>query len=112
MLQRIHIQILDNPFEDLNFSESYYDEGVNNQAFAEELQAALDYQYPNLVLVEYIDLFLEDESRFTEVRELVSHGLLSLPVVLINGTPFIYGAISYRAVLEEVERLLSTGPVH
>lgn len=112
MLQRIHIQILDNPFEDVSFSESYFDEGVNNQALAEQLQTSLDYQYPNLVLVEYVDLFLEDESRFVEVRELVSHGLITLPVILINGEPFIYGAISYRAVIEEVERLLSMGPVH
>ncbi|RMG69690.1 MAG: hypothetical protein D6710_08445 [Nitrospirae bacterium] len=112
MLQRIHIQILDNPFEDVNFSESYYDEGVNNQTLAEQLQTSFDYQYPNLVLVEYIDLFLEDESRFAEVRELISHGLITLPVILINGEPFIHGAISYRVIHEEVERLISKGPVH
>ncbi|NOX20788.1 MAG: hypothetical protein GXO99_05970 [Nitrospirae bacterium] len=112
MIQRIHIQILDNPFEDVNFSDNYFDEGINNQALAEQLQNSLDYHFPNLVHVEYIDLFLEDDNRFAEVRELLSHGLITLPVILINGEPFIHGGISYKVIIEEVERMLSSGPVH
>ncbi len=111
-MNRIHIQILDNPFEDVFLGDDYYDDGPNNQAIAEELQQSLDYHYPNMVLVEYIDLFLEDDEKFTEVREMLSHGLITLPVILINGKPFIHGGISYKIILDEIENILSAGPIH
>ncbi|RMG01385.1 MAG: hypothetical protein D6726_09615 [Nitrospirae bacterium] len=111
-MNRIYLQIIDNPFEDLVYSETSYDEGATNHALAEELQTSFDIQYPNMVHVEYIDLFLEDESRFPEIREMLSHGLLRLPVILINGNPFLHGGISYQIIMEEVEKILSAGPLH
>ncbi len=112
MLQRIFIQILDNPFEDVLFSDSSIDESVNNQAIAEELQNSLDFHYPSMVHVEYIDLFLEDEGRFIEIREMLSHGLITLPVILINGSPFLHGGIAHAVIMDEIGKLLSSGPVH
>ena len=106
------MQILDNPFEDVVFSDSSFDESVNNQAIAEELQNSLDFHYPSMVHVEYIDLFLEDEGRFVEIREMLGHGLITLPVILINGYPFLHGGISYIIIIEEIEKMLSSGPVN
>ncbi len=112
MLNRIHIQILDNPFEDLNFSVPAVDEVADNQAVAEDLQNSMDFHYPGMVHVEYVDLFLEEDDRFSEIREMVSHGLITLPVILINGRPFLHGGISRSIIIEEIEKLLSSGPVH
>lgn len=112
MLNRIHLQILDNPYEDVFFSDTSIDEAVNNQAVTEELQSSLESNYPSMVHVEYIDLFLEDDRRFVEIREMLRHGLIVLPVVLINGSPFLHGGIPYKAIMEEVEKRLLSGPVH
>ena len=112
MIQRVYLQILDNPFEDLVYSESSYDDAVTNHAIAEELQNSFDFHYPNMVHVEYIDLFLEDDGRFPEIREMLSHGLVILPVILINGSPFLHGGISYDIIMEEIEKILSSGPSH
>lgn len=112
MIRSIHIQIVDNPFQDITFSESYYDEGANNQAIAEQLQESLNYHYPNMIHVEYIDLFLEEESRFAEIREMLSFGLISPPVILLNGKPLFHGGISYSIILEEIEKIIASGPIH
>jgi disulfide oxidoreductase YuzD len=108
----IYIQIIDNPFQDIIYSDLYYDNGATNQAIAEHLQYSLDYYYPNMVYVEYIDLFLEDEERFPEIREMFSFGLITPPVILINGKAIFHGGISYRIIIEEIDRMLSSGPLH
>jgi hypothetical protein len=112
MMQRVYLQILDNPFEDLIYSELTYDDAVTNNAIVEELRNSLDFHFPSMVLVEYIDLFLEEDNRFTEVRELLSHGIISLPVILINGKPVYHGGISHSIILEEIEKLFLSGPIH
>jgi glutaredoxin len=62
--------------------------------------------------VEYIDLFLNDEIHFPEIRSLLSQGAITTPVVLINGIPKIHGGIPRMIIKEEVEKLLSSGPLH
>jgi len=111
-MNKIFVQIIDDPFEDLLINEDYFDNGADNQAIAEQLQESLDYHYPNMVHVEYIDLFLENEDRFQEIREMLGHGLITLPVVLINGKASFHGGISYRMILDEIENILSSGPIH
>lgn len=111
-MNKIFVQIIDNPFEDLLINDDYFDNGADNQAIAEQLQESLDYHYPNMVHVEYIDLFLEDEDRFQEIREMLGHGLITLPVVLINGRAFFHGGVSYKMILDEIENILSSGPIH
>jgi disulfide oxidoreductase YuzD len=112
VLNRVHVQIIDNPFEEAFYSDDSLDEALNNQAIAEELQNSFDIHYPSMVHVEYIDLFMEEDQRFAEIRDMLRHGLIVLPVILINGRPFIHGGISYRAIMEEIEKRLSSGPVH
>lgn len=113
MIQRVFLQIIDNPYEDVIFSDELtFDESVNNQAIAEELQKSMDFHYPSMVHVEYVDLFLEEGDRFSELKEMLSHGLISLPIIMINGRPFLHGGISYSMIIEEIERLISSGPSH
>jgi disulfide oxidoreductase YuzD len=108
----IYIQIIDSPFRDFICSDFYYDEGVTNQAIAEHLQYSLDYHYPNMVHVEYIDLFLEEEEKFSDIRDMFNFGIITPPLILINGKAMFHGGISYRIIMEEIDRMLSSGLSH
>lgn len=111
MLQRVHIQILDNPMEVVLF-DSGSGNSVTNKMVADELREELDYLYPSVAFVEYIDLFMDEEGEFDDIRELLSLGAIDTPVVLINGVLKLYGSISPAVIKKEVEKLLSSGPVH
>lgn len=109
MLNRVHIQILDNPTCWVTEKAS---EPVQNQLITEELKSDLNYNYPSVVSVEYVDLFCDDEENFSEIRELLHQGLISAPVVLINGVPRIHGGIPSGLIKVEVEKIISSGPLH
>ncbi|MBE0426483.1 MAG: hypothetical protein IBX72_07525 [Nitrospirae bacterium] len=112
MLQRIHIQILDNPTESLLF-ENYSSEITGtNKILTEELSNEMNYFYPSVVFVEYVDLFMDDEDEFDDIRELLRLGAVNTPVVLINGVLRIHGGIPPSIIRKEVEKLLSAGPIH
>ena len=68
--------------------------------------------YPYVVSVEYIDLFMDDENEFPEIGELLRHGAINTPVILINGVPKIHGGIPYAVIKKRLRRSLSSGPVH
>lgn len=112
MLRRVYIQILDNPMEDIVFTNEKFDEAESNRFLAEELQKEMSHTYPLMVSVEYVDLFMDDENEFSEIRELLRHGAINTPVILINGVPKIHGGIPYSAIKNEIEKVLSSGPVH
>ena len=112
MLQRVHIQILDNPIEGVILDAEEFEEPIKNKILADELRKEMNYCYPNVVAVEYIDLFLNDELYFPEIRDLLSQGAINTPVILINGVPKIHGGIPRMIIKEEVEKLLSAGPLH
>ena len=112
MLQRVYIQILDNPAEESIDPSGNIEEAEANKFLAEELKEELNHFYPYVVSVEYIDLFMDDERAFPEIRELLRHGAINTPVILINGVPKIYGGIPPAVIRKEVEKLLSTGLVH
>lgn len=112
MLQRVYIQILDNPTEDVIFSHDRFDDSVTNKILADELQKEMSNFYPFVVSVEYVDLFMDDENEFPEIRELLRHGAINTPVILINGIPKIHGGIPYTVIKKEVEKVLYSGPVH
>lgn len=111
MLQRIRIQILDNPIEEVFLNAEEFEEPVRNRILADELKKEMNYYYPTVVSVEYIDIFMDD-SDFPEIMELMRQGAITPPVVLINGVPRIHGGIPRAIIKEEVERILSLGPVH
>ncbi|MBI4689524.1 MAG: hypothetical protein HY754_04560 [Nitrospirae bacterium] len=112
MLRRVHIQILDNPIEDVIFSSDKFEEPATNKILADELQEELNHFYPYVVSVEYIDLFMDSEREFPEIRELLRHGAINTPIILINGVPKIHGGIPYSVIRKEVEKVLSSGLVH
>ena len=112
MFQRIHIQVLDNPLEEIISNEDEIERPATNRQLAEELKKEMSYFYPSVVFVEYIDLFMDGEEEFGEIRELLQLGILSTPVVLINGVLKIQGSIPTSVIKQEVETLLSSGPVH
>ena len=112
MLQRVHIQILDNPMEGVMFNAEEFEEPIKNKVITDELRKVMNYYYPTVVSVEYIDLFLDDTREFPYIRELLRQGAINTPVVLINGSPRIHGGIPMAVIKEEVERLISSGPVH
>ena len=112
MLHRVHIQILDNPLEGVILDAEEFDEPIRNKILADELRKEMNYNYPTVVSVEYIDLFMNDEMAFLEIRELLSQGAINAPVVLINGIPKLHGGIPRAVIREEVDKLLSDGPVH
>lgn len=112
MLQRVHIQILDNPLEDIIFDRDELESSVTNRQLTEELKKEMNHFYPSVVFVEYIDLFMDGEEEFEEIRELLRLGVINTPVVLINGMLKIQGSIPTSLIKEEVEMLLSSGPVH
>lgn len=111
MLQRIRIQILDNPIEEVILNAEEFEEPVRNRILADELKKEMNYYYPTVVSVEYIDIFMDDR-KFPEIMELMRQGAITPPVVLINGVPRIHGGIPRAIIKEEVERILSLGPVH
>ncbi len=112
MLQRIHIQILDNPMESLFFDDYSTEIAGTNKILTEELSQEMNYFYPSLVFVEYIDLFMDDEDEFDDIRELLRMGAINTPIVLINGVIKIHGGISSSIIMKEVEKILSAGPLH
>ncbi len=112
MLQRVHIQILDNPAEAILFDENTTETSGTNKVLTEELSKEMSYFYPSVVFVEYIDLFMDGEEEFEDIKELLRMGALNTPVVLINGVLKIHGGIPASVIRKEVEKLLSTGPVH
>jgi hypothetical protein len=85
---------------------------VENQLLAEQLDSELRYHYPSVVSVEYIDLFSSDEDSFPEVRQMLHQGVITTPVVLINGVPRMHGGIPTGLIKTEVERIISSGPLH
>lgn len=112
MLQRVHIQILDNPLEEVIIDAEEFEEPIKNKIIADELRKEMNYYYPTVVSVEYIDLFMNDDIAFPEIRELLKQGAISTPVILINGVPKIHGGIPRTVIKDEVEKMLSSGPVH
>lgn len=112
MLQRVYIQILDNPLENVILDAEEFEGPIKNKILADELRKEMNYYYPTVVSVEYIDLFMDDDIDFLEIRELLRQGAITAPVVVINGIPKIHGGIPRAAIREEVDRLLSDGPVH
>lgn len=112
MFQRVHIQILDNPVEAVLFDDSSTDVTGTNRILSDELSKEMDYFYPSVVYVEYVDLFMDGEEEFDDIKELLRLGALNTPVVLINGVLKIHGGIPASVIKREVEKLLSSGPVH
>ncbi|MEW6571084.1 MAG: hypothetical protein AB1390_07915 [Nitrospirota bacterium] len=110
MIQRVHIQVLDNPTEDILFEET--EVAGTNKILTEELSREMNYFYPSVVFVEYVDLFMDGEEDFDDIRELLRLGAVTTPVVLINGELRIHGGIPSTAIRKEVEKLLSAGPLH
>lgn len=111
MLQRVHIQVLDNPLEEIILNEDEFNPSPTNRQVTEELKKEMNYFFPSVVFVEYIDLFMNGEE-FEEIRELLQLGVINTPIVLINGALKIQGSIPTSAIKQEVETLLSSGPVH
>lgn len=112
MLQRVHVQILDNPTESVLFDDSSTEVTGTNKVLTEELSKEMNYFYPSVVFVEYVDLFMDGEEEFDDIKELLRLGALNTPIVLINGVLKIHGGIPATVIKREVEKLLSSGPVH
>ena len=112
MLQRVHIQILDNPTEAVLFDDNTTDVSGTNRILTDELSQEMGYFYPSVVFVEYIDLFMEGEEEFDDIKELLQLGALNTPVVLINGVLKVHGGIPASVIRREVDKLLSEGLVH
>jgi hypothetical protein len=112
MLQRVHIQILDNPTESILFDDNSTDDLGTNKVLTNELSQEMNYFYPSVVFVEYIDLFMEGEEEFDDIKELLRLGALNPPIVLINGALKVHGGIPASVIMREVEKLLSSGPAH
>ena len=111
MLNRVHIQILDNPIH-WAMDAKKFSEPVQNRVLTEELKSDMDANYPSVVSVEYIDLFSDGEESFPEIRDLLDQGLISAPIVIINGVPKIHGGIPSALIKTEVEKIISAGPLH
>jgi hypothetical protein len=112
MLQRVHIQILDNPTEGILFDDNTSESTGTNRVLTDELSKEMNYFYPSVVYVEYVDLFMDGEEEFEDIKELLRLGALNTPVVLINGILKIHGGIPASVIKREVEKLLASGPIH
>jgi hypothetical protein len=112
MFQRVYIQILDNPMESVLFDGGVSEVTGTNKMLADDLVKEMDYIYPSIVYVEYIDLFLDSDEEFDDIRELLRMGAVNAPVILINGILKIHGGIPSSVIKKEVEKLLSSGPIH
>jgi hypothetical protein len=55
---------------------------------------------------------MDGEGEYEEIRELLRLGVINTPVVLINGVLKIQGSIPTSLIKQEIEMLLSSGPVH
>lgn len=112
MFRRIHIQILDNPVEEI-YQNDYSSEIVEtNKMLTDELSKEMSYFYPSLVYVEYVNLFMDGAEEFDDIRELLRIGVVHPPVVLINGEIKVYGGIPTGLIKKEIEDILSKGPIH
>ena len=111
MFQRVHIQILDNPTENVIFEDATLTAGANKE-LVEELTKEMNYSYPSVVYVEYVDLFMDSDEEFEDIRELLRLGAINPPIVLINGILKIHGGIPSTVIRKEVDKLLSSGPIH
>jgi len=111
MFQRVHIQILDNPTESVIFEDKTVITGAN-RILVEELTKEMNYSYPSVVYIEYVDLFMDSDEEFEDIRELLRLGAINPPIVLINGILKIHGGIPSTVIRKEVDKLLSSGPVH
>ncbi|MEC4676706.1 MAG: hypothetical protein VST72_07315 [Nitrospirota bacterium] len=113
MIQRVHVQILDNSANDIILTDKSFQQPATNKLLVDELKSELYYSYPSMVSVEYIDLFLlEDDEYFNDIIELLRQGAIDAPVILINGSLKIHGGIPTSAIKKEVETLIFSGPVH
>jgi len=112
MLQRVHIQILDNPIEGVLFDDNTTEISGTNKILTEELSNEMNYFYPSVVYVEYVDLFMDGEEEFDDIKELLHLGALNTPVVLINGVLKVHGGIPASVIRREVDKLLSEGLIH
>jgi hypothetical protein len=112
MLQRVHIQILDNPTEGVLFDDNTTEISGTNKILTEELSNEMNYFYPSVVYVEYVDLFMDGEEEFDDIKELLHLGALNTPVVLINGVLKVHGGIPATVIRREVDKLLSEGLIH
>jgi hypothetical protein len=112
MLQRVHVQVLDNPTEGILFDDNSTEVSGTNKVLTEELFKELSYFYPSVVFVEYIDLFMDGDEEFDDIKELLRMGALNTPIVLINGVLKIHGGIPATVIRREVEKLLASGPIH
>ncbi len=112
MLQRVHIQILDNPTEGVLFDDNTTEISGTNKILTEELSNEMNYFYPSVVYVEYVDLFMDGEEEFDDIKELLQLGALNTPVVLINGVLKVHGGIPASVIRREVDKLLSEGFIH
>jgi hypothetical protein len=112
MFQRVHVQILDNPTDSVLFDDNTTEVSGTNRILTDELSQEMNYFYPSVVFVEYVDLFMDGEEEFDDIKELLRMGALNTPVVLINGVLKIHGGIPASVIKREVEKLLSSGPLH
>jgi len=112
MLQRVHIQILDNPTEGVLFDDNTTEISGTNKILTEELSNEMNYFYPSVVYVEYVDLFMDGEEEFDDIKELLQLGALNTPVVLINGVLKVHGGIPASVIRREVDKLFSEGLIH
>jgi disulfide oxidoreductase YuzD len=113
MIQKVHVQILDNTVHDTIFTDKEFQQPATNKLLADELKQELHSSYPSMVSVEYIDLFmLEDNEYFNDITELLRQGAIHAPLILINGILKIHGGIPPKIIKKEVEKLLFSGPVH
>lgn len=55
---------------------------------------------------------MDDEKEFDDIRVLLRLGAVNTPVVLINGVLKVHGGIPSTIIRKEVEKLLSSGPIH
>jgi hypothetical protein len=72
----------------------------------------MNYFYPSVVYVEYVDLFMDGEEEFDDIKELLQLGALNTPIVLINGVLKVHGGIPASVIQREVDKLLSEGLIH
>jgi hypothetical protein len=111
VFQRVHIQILDNPTESVVFEDTSGLSGPS-KVLVEELTKEMNYSYPSSVYVEYVDLFMDPDEEFEDIRELLRLGAINPPIVLINGILKIHGGVPSSIIRKEVDKLLSSGPIH
>ena len=98
--------------EDIIASNERFDNYSTNKVLAEELQKEMSFSYPYVVSVEYVDLFMDDESDFPQIRELLRHGAINTPVVLINGVPKIHGGIHMLLLRQRLRKCCPQDPLH